>query len=72
MTLATNGYETHRKTSRKEAFLSHIDTLVSWTEFCTVIEPFYLKANANRVFTLLALINLGKWGEPLTGEERPA
>lgn len=31
-----------------------------------------LKKNANRAFALLALINIEKWGRPLTGEIRPA
>jgi IS5 family transposase len=31
-----------------------------------------LVKNANRAFAMLALINLNKWGKPLTGERRPA
>jgi len=31
-----------------------------------------LKKNANRAFALLALINIEKWGLPLTGQVRPA
>ena len=31
-----------------------------------------LMKNANRAFALLALINIEKWGRPLTGEVRPA
>ena len=31
-----------------------------------------LMKNANRAFALLALINIGKWGRPLTGGVRPA
>ena len=31
-----------------------------------------LANNANRAFALLALINLNKWGLPLTGQVRPA
>ena len=31
-----------------------------------------LAKNANRVFAMLAMINLNKWGRPLTGEVRPA
>ena len=30
-----------------------------------------LVKNANRAFALLALINLDKWGVPLTGQVRP-
>lgn len=31
-----------------------------------------LAKNANRVYAMLALINVNKWGRPLTGEMRPA
>ena len=31
-----------------------------------------LAKNANRAFAMLALINLSKWGSPLTGQVRPA
>ena len=31
-----------------------------------------LAKNANRVFAMLAMINLNKWGRPLTGKVRPA
>jgi IS5 family transposase len=31
-----------------------------------------LAKNANRAFAMLAMINLSKWGKPLTGEVRPA
>ena len=30
-----------------------------------------LAKNANRAFAMLAMINLVKWGRPLTGEVRP-
>lgn len=47
-TLATSGFEAHRKTTRKAEFLSRMDSLVPWAEFCTVIEPFYPKAGDGR------------------------
>ena len=31
-----------------------------------------LVKNANRAFAMLAMINLVKWGMPLTGQVRPA
>ena len=31
-----------------------------------------LAKNANRAFAMLAMINLVKWGMPLTGQVRPA
>lgn len=48
MTLAVNGFETYRKTTRKAEFLSRMDTLVPWVEFCSVIEPYYPKAGDGR------------------------
>jgi len=48
MTLATNGFEAYRKTTRKAEFLSRMDTLVPWSEFCAVIEPYYPKAGNGR------------------------
>lgn len=48
MTLATNGFEKHRKQTRKAKFLSRMDKLVPWTELCAVIEPFYPKAGNGR------------------------
>jgi IS5 family transposase len=43
-TLATSGFETHRKVTRKAEFLARMEQLVPWTEFCAVIEPRYPKA----------------------------
>lgn len=48
MTLAVNGFEAYRKTTRKAEFLSRMDTLVPWAEFCSVIEPYYPKAGNGR------------------------
>jgi hypothetical protein len=31
-----------------------------------------LAKNANRAFAMLAMLNINKWGRPLTGEVRPA
>jgi len=47
-TLATNGSEAYRKTTRKGEFLSWMDALVPWTEFCAVIEPYYPKPGDGR------------------------
>jgi hypothetical protein len=30
-----------------------------------------LAKNANRAFAMLAMLNISKWGQPLTGEVRP-
>jgi IS5 family transposase len=48
MTLAVNGFEAYRKTTRKAEFLSRMDALVPWAEFCAVIEPYYPKAGDGR------------------------
>lgn len=48
MTLATNGFEKHRKQTRKAEFLMRMDRLVPWAELCAVIEPFYPKAGNGR------------------------
>ena len=47
-TLAVNGFEAYRKTTRKAEFLLRMDKLVPWPEFCAVIEPFYPKAGNGR------------------------
>ena len=46
--MATNGFEKHRKQTRKAEFLSRMDKLVPWAELCAVIEPFYPKAGNGR------------------------
>jgi len=48
MTLATNGFEKHRKQTRKAEFLSRMDKLVPWAELCAVIGPFYPEAGNGR------------------------
>lgn len=48
MTLAVKGFEAYRKQTRKAEFLSRMDTLVPWAEFCSVIEPYYPKAGDGR------------------------
>lgn len=44
MTLTVNGFGAYRKMPRKAEFLLRMDTLVPWTEFCPVTEPYYSKA----------------------------
>jgi hypothetical protein len=44
-TFATvKGFEKHSRKTRKEAFLSKMEVLVPWSEFCALIEPYYPKA----------------------------
>lgn len=48
MTLAVNGFEAYRKPTRKAEFLSRMDKLVPWAEFCAVIQPHYPEAGNGR------------------------
>jgi len=49
MTLAaTRGFEKHNRATRKAEFLSRMDKLMPWAEFCAVIEPHYPKAGNGR------------------------
>ena len=47
-TLAVNGFEAYRKKTRKGEFLSRMDRLVPWSEFCSVIAPYYPTAGNGR------------------------
>jgi IS5 family transposase len=42
------GFEKHSRKTRKEAFLSRMERRVPWSEFCTLIEPYYPKAGNGR------------------------
>ena len=48
LAMMNNGFEAYRKATRKAEFLSRMDTLVPWAEFCAVIEPHYPKAGDGR------------------------
>lgn len=49
MTLAAgSGFEKHARATRKAEFLSKMDALVPWGEFCALIEPHYPKAGNGR------------------------
>ena len=64
--------ETNRQKSQVRAKVEHpFRPLKSIYGFAKVRYRGLMK-NANRAFALLALINLDKWGSPLTGELRPA
>lgn len=44
MTLAAgNGFEKHGRATRKAEFLSKMENLMPWAEFCALIEPHYPK-----------------------------
>jgi transposase, IS5 family len=42
-TLAEEGFEKHRKKTRREQFLEEMEQIIPWTELAAVIEPFYPK-----------------------------
>lgn len=41
LTFATTGFETYRKTTRREVFLAEMNQVVPWADLCAVIEPVY-------------------------------
>ena len=41
-------YEQYRKPTRRDMFLATMETIVPWTELCSVIEPHYPKAGNGR------------------------
>jgi transposase, IS5 family len=43
-----SGFERHGRSTRKAEFLSRMDTLVPWAQFCSLIEPHYPKAGKGR------------------------
>jgi IS5 family transposase len=48
-TFATvEGFEKHRRKTRKGEFLERMEALVLWAEFCELIEPYYPKAGNGR------------------------
>lgn len=40
-TLADEGFERYRKPTRREQFLTEMDTIIPWRDLCEVIKPFY-------------------------------
>lgn len=47
-TLAAAGFEKHGRATRKAEFLSRMEALMPWAEFCALIEPHYPKAGNGR------------------------
>ena len=49
MTLAaTKGFEKYNRATRKAEFLSRMESLMPWVEFCLLIEPYYPRAGNGR------------------------
>lgn len=42
-TFAENGFEKHRKATKRDIFLANMDEIIPWRELSEVIEPFYPK-----------------------------
>lgn len=50
MTLAaTKGFEKYNRATRKAEFLSRMESLMPWVEFCSLIEPYYPRAGNGRL-----------------------
>ena len=63
---------TNRRKSRVRSKVEHPFLTLKRLWGFTKVRYRGLAKNANRVFAMLAMINLNKWGRPLTGEVRPA
>ena len=48
LTLATVGFDKHRKQTRRSAFLAEMDRVMPWRALCAEIEPFYPKRGNGR------------------------
>jgi len=48
LAMMNSGFDRHGKTTKRAAFLARMESLVPWTEFCVLIEPYYPKAGNGR------------------------
>ncbi len=48
MTLAQGTFELHRKPTRREKFLSEMESTIPWTDLCRVLAPYYPQAGNGR------------------------
>jgi IS5 family transposase len=69
--LSDAGKATHRRKSKVRAKVEHPFLVLKRCWGFTKVRYRGLTRNANRDFAMLALIDLHKWGRPLTGEVRP-
>ena len=63
---------TNRRKSRVRSKVEHPFLTLKRLWGFTKVRYRGLAKNANRAFAMLAMINLNKWGRPLTGKVRPA
>ena len=66
MTLtAAKGFEVQVRATRKAEFLAHMDALVPWAAFCSLIEPHYPKPGNDRppigIERMLRLSLIANW-----------
>ena len=66
MTFASaKSFEVHGRATRKAEFLTRMDALVPWAEFCALIEPHYPRAGSGRspvgVERMLRMYLLANW-----------
>lgn len=64
--------ETNRRKSSVRAKVEHPFLTIKRLWGFAKVRYRGLAKNANRAFAMLAMVNLVKWGKPLTGEVRPA
>jgi IS5 family transposase len=64
--------ETNRRKSSVRAKVEHPFLTIKRLWGFTKVRYRGLAKNANRAFAMLAMVNIVKWGMPLTGEMRPA
>lgn len=64
--------QTNRRKSSVRAKVEHPFLLLKRIWGFAKVRYRGLAKNANRAFAMLAMVNLTKWGRPLTGEMRPA
>lgn len=72
LTLAAGTFEAHRKPSRREKFLAHMEKAVPWQDLCAVIAPHFPQGEDGgspvglermlRIYLLQQWFNLSDWG----------
>ncbi len=64
-TLANNGFDKHRKMTRREQFLQQMDELVPWSRLVALVEPYYPTGERGRppigLERMLRLYCLAHW-----------
>ena len=58
-TLATGAFETHRKPTRREKFLSDMEKVVRWQDLCAVVALYYPKGENGRPRCLSTKMSYG-------------